>query len=65
MAKIFFRVWNPTEYNVSNKVYDFCSIDDISIAEGYEQEDIDNVSKLEVSELLKCDGDDHVIIRVK
>ena len=67
MAKIFFRVWNPTVFEVSDKVYDFCSIDDISTAEGYEQEEIDSINNLEVGELWNTGdyGNDHVIVRVK
>ena len=67
MAKEFFRVWNPIVFDVGNEVYDFCSIDDINIVEGYEQEDIDSISKLEVGELWNTGdyGNDHIIIRVK
>ena len=67
MAKEFFRVWNPKIFNVGENIYDFCNIGTIYDVEGYEQEDIDKINKLEVGELWNTGdyGNDHVIVRVK
>lgn len=68
-AKEFIRVWTPPSYpaNNSKQVYDFCNLDSFTEDNGYSEEDISEIKKLDVGDKWKSaiDGDDHIVVRIK